>query len=224
MLSWGDDRRGSVVIEFVLVLPIFILILYASASVWKVVAVKDSLASATYQAARYLSVRGYWDRWLRPGDNCQPFPGKWEEEAARIVEQELLHNNPFASLVFTDTVRVYVTKPPSPSGQACPICPVGGASAHLDTNRRYIRDSLFAVKVDLEMAAPPIPFLLAGESRLTLSEQHFSFMECGPLLPEPPTPTPTAVLVSAEGWSDDIVPEATPTLKPTSEDVSSNGG
>jgi len=110
VLSWGDDRRGSVLIEFVLVLPIFILILYASASVWKVVAVKDSLASATYQAARYLSVRGYWDRWLRPGDNCQPFPGKWEEEAARIVEQELLHNNPFASLVFTDTVRVYVTK------------------------------------------------------------------------------------------------------------------
>lgn len=221
MLSWPRDQRGSVLIEFALVLPIFVLILYASVAIWKVITVKDSLAAATYQAARYLSVRGYWDRTLRPGDSCQGFPWKWQEEAARIVGEEL-SNNPFAALVFPDTVVVSVSGPPS--GLSCPICPQGSASPDLDTNKNYVRHSLFSVETHLEMAAPAIPFLLTGQSRLTLNERQVSYMECRPLFPGEPTPTPTVAVTPAGSWGEGRMAPATPTPQAASGDVSSNGG
>lgn len=51
------DRQGSVnLIQFVVVLPIFVLLIYGSFEIWKIVSVKQSLGAATYQAARCRSV------------------------------------------------------------------------------------------------------------------------------------------------------------------------
>lgn len=51
------DRRGSTnLIQFVVVLPIFVLLIYGSFEIWKIVSVKQSLGAATYQAARCRSV------------------------------------------------------------------------------------------------------------------------------------------------------------------------
>ena len=49
-------QRGTVLIQFVLVLPVLLILVFGSFALWKVVSAKQSLISGTYQAARYLSV------------------------------------------------------------------------------------------------------------------------------------------------------------------------
>lgn len=54
------DKRGSAdLFQVVLVLPIVVALLYGSFEIWKIIAVKQSLSAATYQAARCLSRPSY---------------------------------------------------------------------------------------------------------------------------------------------------------------------
>ncbi|HUT16556.1 MAG TPA: TadE family protein, partial [Anaerolineae bacterium] len=51
------DTNGTYqLIQFVLILPIFVLILYGSFELLKLASIRQSLETGTYQAARYLSV------------------------------------------------------------------------------------------------------------------------------------------------------------------------
>ncbi len=80
MIKWMRDRRGSTdLLQFVLILPIFVLLFYGSFEVWKIVSVKQSLEAATYQAVRCLSIyhHGDEDRY-----RCE-----------RVLLMELVNNN-----------------------------------------------------------------------------------------------------------------------------------
>lgn len=79
---WIGDRRGTVLVQALLILPILILIVFGVYTVWKVVSIKQSLHSGTYQATRYLC--------LNPVD--PPVPGDWEEIVEEIVVREVRNN------------------------------------------------------------------------------------------------------------------------------------
>lgn len=80
--SWVRDRKGTVVVQALLILPILILVVFGGYTVWKVTSVKHSLHSGTYQATRYLC--------LNPVD--PPVPGIWAEVVEEIVEREVGNN------------------------------------------------------------------------------------------------------------------------------------
>lgn len=87
MVALVRDKRGAILVQAILFLPIFILIVVGSFEVWKVMSVKQSLTSGTSEAARYLS--------FNP-------EGKREAEED-IIYKELLNNDlagdtPFSSL------------------------------------------------------------------------------------------------------------------------------
>ena len=76
------DERGVVLVQTLLILPILILVVFGGYTVWKVVSVKHSLHSGTYQATRYLC--------FNPVDPLDP--GKWEEVVDEIVVREVGNN------------------------------------------------------------------------------------------------------------------------------------
>jgi hypothetical protein len=80
--SWVRDRKGAVLVQTLLILPILILAVFGGYTVWKVASVKHSLHSGTYQATRYLC--------LNPVDPLAP--GIWEDVVEEIVLREVENN------------------------------------------------------------------------------------------------------------------------------------
>jgi len=80
--SWVRDRKGTVVVQALLILPILILIVFGGYTIWKVASVKQSLHSGTYQATRYLC--------LNPV--ASPYGSDWAEVANEIVKREVRNN------------------------------------------------------------------------------------------------------------------------------------
>jgi len=173
--AWVLDQRGSPLIEFVLVLPLFLILIFGSFVVWKIVSAKQSLASGTYQAARYLSVEG-GDLDYAP--DLDDDPDDWQDAARVIIVRELENNSllrPLPQLAIT-------IEPPSR-----PECP-----RQRCTEDRYavdcLLDALFTVRAEITLPQPVrIPFL--DSETITLEEKRTSYIECGPILR--PTPTPT---------------------------------
>ena len=63
------DKQGASLVTYVLILPIFLLLVLGAYEVWRLIAVKHSLYLGTYRAARYLAqnpgdVNGT-EAWLR---------------------------------------------------------------------------------------------------------------------------------------------------------------
>jgi hypothetical protein len=50
-----DDKQGVTLVTYVLVLPLFLLLVLGAYEVWRLLAVKESLYLGTYRAARYLA-------------------------------------------------------------------------------------------------------------------------------------------------------------------------
>jgi len=87
VVKWLKDRRGSTTLQALLFIAIFVVIIYMSFEIWKVVSIKQSLHAATYQAAKYVALNG-----LKWGIS----PGAWSQQVWPFVAAELL-NNPFVS-------------------------------------------------------------------------------------------------------------------------------
>ena len=49
------DKQGASLVTYVLILPIFLLLVLGAYEVWRLIAVKQSLYLGTYRAARYLA-------------------------------------------------------------------------------------------------------------------------------------------------------------------------
>lgn len=58
------SEKGASFIQWMLVLPIFLIIILGGYETWKAYSVRESLRSGTYQAARYLSINPDTDNWL----------------------------------------------------------------------------------------------------------------------------------------------------------------
>ena len=100
MVALVRDKRGAILVQAILFLPIFILIVVGSFEVWKAISVKRSLHSGTYQATRYLS--------LNPDDSLDPT--KWGAEAWKLIVPELA-NNGFVDDDAARRVEIYITPP-----------------------------------------------------------------------------------------------------------------
>jgi hypothetical protein len=183
--AWLKDCRGAYeLVQFALVLPVFVLILYGSFELVKLVSIRQSLESGTYQAARYLSVYHmyYYDsQYDRTGADDTA-------RAERLVWDSVLSNGYVsAGMPIQLQIRYF-----------------NGAGQEITTPVEFpcpeIRDALadpnnsnliFTVRTRLTI---PWQTSLLGLSMgsVTLTSGHTSFIDCGPWYPPPrPTPTPT---------------------------------
>jgi len=189
--SWKLDQRGTVLIQFVLVLPLLLILILGSFAVWKVVSAKQSLASGTYQAARYLSVAG---KYLNYAPDADDDPDDWQDAARIIIASELENNSllrplPQPSVSFDRPSR--------------PRCPNEDA---INDPMPHLEDALFTIWAGVTLPWPVhIPFL--DPETITLVEKHTSYIECEPIFASPPTPTVTAA----------PTPTSTPTPTPSPE-------
>ena len=143
------DQRGATLVTYVLILPLFILLIFGSYAVWRIMVVQQSLALGTYTAARELSYRGR----ALPLDEYE-----WWGIADPIVRTEVEGNHLIESGYDLDVNIVL------PSTNGC------GRSLRID-------DILFTVEAALMLPTPiRIPYF--DPIRLTLTEQHSSFVEC----------------------------------------------
>jgi hypothetical protein len=162
------DQKGSTLIQFVLVLPLFLVLIFGSFAVWKVVSAKQSLISGTYQAARYLSVDG---RYL-------DYPGDWEYAAWVIIARELENNGLLRPL----PQPIISFEPPFR-----PRCPKADA---VNDPLPNLEDALFTIRAEITLPWPlRIPFV--DPETITLVEKRTSYIECEPIFRPAPTPTPT---------------------------------
>ena len=103
------DNRGASVVAYALLLPVFILVVFGTLEIWRVIAVKQTLHLGVYQGARQLSVEG---RAWRLGSI-----GQWEQDATSraysIIDRELKRNT---LLPAGYALRVHVTIEPQVQG------------------------------------------------------------------------------------------------------------
>lgn len=161
-----QDRRGTTVIQFVLVLPIFLLLLFGAYELWRLVAIKQRLEAATIQATRYLMVEG---RFLIAPHRAGAFPYEWENLAREIIVDQLV-DDPLVGGALANSVQVVVDTPT----RFAPTCPGGGFDAPV--NR--LRNAQFSVTAALRIPSPlRIPFLGVAEG-IVLQETHTAYVEC----------------------------------------------
>jgi hypothetical protein len=169
---WGRDEHGDAIAEFVLILPLFVILLVGSYQVWKLVHLKQTLEGATIEATRYLSVEGPYIQ--------REWPQGWQWRAEQIVRQELTNEPIFQDDLPSMTLVVDLH---SVRGIVGPQCPGGDAKLQYEARDRA-RAARFAVRSQLELPLPiHIPFLTLPE-RLTLTETEWHYLECNPNDPE----------------------------------------
>ena len=147
MVNWIKDRKGSTTVQSLLFIAIFIVILYMSFEIWKVVSIKQSLQAATYQASKYIALNGL--HWGLSG-------GAWAEQVWPFIVTEL-QNNPFLP---GDSIRA---GPPSAN-------PVISIWLNPECNRvNYCKKGQFSINVELayDVLIPP-RFGQASGTRLPL--------------------------------------------------------
>jgi hypothetical protein len=185
----ADRRRGSAdLIQLVLILPIFVLLIYGSFEVWKIVSVKQSLGAATYQAARCRSVY----------NDCNGVTNLEDDE----FNCEWVLLNEVADNGFVDQEDLIGAEIRYRDEQGNVICVVG-VNQNLEIEKRSCpedpagdlgRNEKFDVEAELFLPWPIfIPGLFpdgSGGTSITLVARHRSYIECGPQW-SPPTPTPT---------------------------------
>jgi len=184
------DRSGTYqLMQFVLVLPIFVLLLYGSFELMKLASIRQSLETGTYQAARYLSV--YHKYYTHAQYNREDADDTWR--ARHLIEQSLL-SNPYVSPDMPLQLEVSYF-----DGTGQPIwSPVDFDCAHI-RDVLYSADPMhselvFTIRTQLTIPWEASVFgLYPGD--VTVTSSHTSFVDCGPWYPPPipltPTPTPT---------------------------------
>jgi Flp pilus assembly protein TadG len=181
----AGDRCGAYdLIQFALILPVFVVILYGSFEIYKLISIRQSLSAGTYQAARYLSVyhKYYYDlRYNRSNADDTA-------RAEQLVWQSLRANG-----FISDSTPLQLAIRYS-DGAGRPI------STPVDFPCPSIRDQLnqsgTASLTFTVQATASLPWqssvLGLPLGTVTLSSRHTSLIDCGPWYPPPPpTPTPT---------------------------------
>ncbi len=168
-----EDEHGDTIIQFVLVLPIFIILVLGSYEIWKLVHFKQTLEAATIQATRYLSIEGPF--------LLDEYPYGWQQRAWAIVYQEL-ENEPLLQEELDPnrlTVEVGTRR-----GLGWPACPDEYARRPQEAVDRAER-AQFAVRSRLEIRSPVRIPLVGTPDNLKLEETHWHYLECLPNIPEP---------------------------------------
>jgi len=186
-----SDTRGSTeLIQFVLVLPVFVLILYGSFEIWKIVSVRQAMGAAAYQTARCRSIYNEC-RDVTSIQSPDVVIGGDNYRCEWVLLHELINN----SFVDREDLRGAEIRYRDPRGDL--LCVVF-VDQHL---RPFTYDAICPVdpttlgrnaKFDVELAMfLPWPIIIPGlpTENPTMVVRHRGYIECGPRWR--PTPTPT---------------------------------
>ncbi len=88
---WRRETLGASVVTYAFILPLFVVLVFGTFQVWRVISVRQSLSLGTYQAARYISSHGR--TWLGPNTPSSAWEGAAREAAETIVNDELEEND-----------------------------------------------------------------------------------------------------------------------------------
>lgn len=83
---WHGDRSGATLVQFIVVLPVFIMVVIGMYGVFTVMSSRDMLCQAAWEASRYLQVEGPF---FPDNDPAYNYPDGWESIARQIVDQQL---------------------------------------------------------------------------------------------------------------------------------------
>ncbi len=100
-----QDRAGASLVQFVVILPVFVFIVYSAWAVFSVMIAHQTLCDAAYEAARYLQVEGP----LLPEESI--YPDDWVVIADKIAYDEVASNKSLAR-AWRDGGREVVIWPP----------------------------------------------------------------------------------------------------------------
>ncbi len=139
-------------VVYAVVLPIFLLLIFGSIEVWKIMAVQQSLRMGTYKAARALSWQGRHLSW----------PEGAQQMAETIVKDEVARNPLAGSAV----PHVSVIPP------RVPDC----SQIYTPGIQFSVNDLIFHVEGTLGLPSPRIPFI--QPMTVTLSVRHLGVLEC----------------------------------------------
>lgn len=165
MSRFIQDKRGAGnPIEFILILPLLLLLLFGIYEIWRIVSIKESLDRGLLQAAEYWST-------------CPPTPSPqpYKYTAEQIVRRELAHNPLIGSQAGVDlTIEYYDAQTGvqiwDPTWLVRPFEP-------------FIITARLAVPWEIKLP-------LLGSRRMIIGSKHVAFKE-KPYWVLPPTPTPT---------------------------------
>jgi len=179
------DKRGSYeLLQFALILPIFVVILYGSFELMKLVSIRQSLDAGTYQAARYLSV--YHTSYAHP-ERVKPRTGDDTLRAVRLIWESLQNNSYLAEDPAVRLSVHYYNALGQEIGSPADLSCSDMESALEDQEQNGL---IFTVRTELTL---PWKASVLGISlgTVTLTSSQTSFVDCGPWVPwPPPTPTP----------------------------------
>lgn len=153
---WRDDQRGAILIQSLLILPLFILVAFGGFEVWKILSIRHSLHAATYQATRYLS--------LNPV-GCCPGLQVWESTAWQMVCHEM-QSNPFAVPPGRDICRT--DQPPGDLVAELKVESPSGQNLGMECGQRFTLIVRWRTSVR-------VPYL---NRSLVLSEEHEGLITC----------------------------------------------
>lgn len=175
---WNADLRGASLVQFVVVLPIFVMIVFGLYGVFTVMSSRDTLCEATYEASRYLQVEG--PQFSTDNPDFDEYPADWIRVATDIINQEL------ASRTFTNLYPILASDvsidPPNLRNSPKDTIEVR------DNPIGVVENAWFTVKVT-KTISNPLGTLLGtdpGLSTIKLSCKSTGFFEGPPIGPTKP--------------------------------------
>lgn len=172
--GWREDRSGATLIQFVAVLPAFILLVYGTYVVWEVMSARDRLCNAAWQASRYLQVEG--PRF----PEGTVFPDDWAKVALDFLKEEAAGSQLLSDQTL-DLTNVVVW---GRTGDV-PHAPGSPEESTVDA----VEPAQFAVRFTVDLPHPfprmwakpdATPEEEAARGRLKLTCQRFGFAEDPP--------------------------------------------
>jgi hypothetical protein len=171
--AWVGDRRGAGLVQFLFVLPVLLLFVVGTWSLYIVYSAHQTLCESTWEAARYLQVEGpmFGDEYT--------YPDGWRTVATDLVNTSL-RNNPLVRMQVTES-DVQILPDTNVGGAGHPEPPKEGS----DVNETTVLDAWFFVRAS-SVITHPLSWLFrtAGESgQIQLTCQSTGFYEDAPLGP-----------------------------------------
>lgn len=99
---WRQDHSGATLVQFIVVLPVFVVVMMGLYSVFTVMSSRDMLCQAAWEASRYLQVEGPH---FPDAEPAYAYPDGWEAIAREIVNQELTSRT-YSTLYPVDKVDI----------------------------------------------------------------------------------------------------------------------
>ncbi|MEO8082704.1 MAG: TadE/TadG family type IV pilus assembly protein [Ardenticatenales bacterium] len=174
---WHQDRSGATLVQFVAVLPAFVLLVYGTYVGWQVMSARERLCNAAWQASRYLQVEG--PRF----PEGTVFPDDWAKVSLDFLKEEAV-GSPLLEAQILDINNVKVW-----SNNNQPTGPKAPASGE-DSTVQAVDDAQFAVSFTVDIPHPLLrmwnnPDATDAEklarSRLKLSCQRLAYAEDPPV-------------------------------------------